>query len=184
MTTQNQCPNCGEPFHMINTVNGYCVHCEEHYKLDDIVNKSSDYALSGSAYQQLVRENTKLMLSAQKLAVIIEMAEPLLHDYNRLLSALEALRQIPSWASILLATDDPPPKYIVRIMEGDVGGDEILSVGGDNLIAVLEEAHAQYLLWNREYARKLAGIAWGERKLTELGLLDIVEDENTSGGEA
>lgn len=98
----------------------------------------------------------------------LDAIEQALTNCKRLNTAIEALRQIPSWASILLATDSPPPRYIVRITEGDVGGDTILVAGDDDLVVALEQAHAQYLLFNREYAHKLKGIAWGEKRAKEI----------------
>lgn len=84
---------------------------------------------------------------------VLRILQEKLADYERLQLALEALRQIPNWTRILLATDDEP--YIVTIDETDVGGERILSTSADTLLAALEAAYAQYLLFNREYAAKV-----------------------------
>lgn len=80
-----------------------------------------------------------------------------LDDYHRLLAALENLRRIPHWATIQLGTTTPCCPYTVFIREGDVGGELILSTDGTDLIATLEAAYQQYLLFNREYALKVKG---------------------------
>lgn len=61
MATQNQCPNCGE---LITFEDKHldCPHCGygEDYPYPDDERPPVDYALSGSAYQQLERECARL----------------------------------------------------------------------------------------------------------------------------